>query len=735
MMSGDRDRDTLSPGERRDSVELFEIFAWNPHFETGIAQIDGEHRVLVSLLNRLARCLVLGDDREEGEDEGKGEDFLSPLLAELSEYADHHFHNEEAIWREALPGSDWLRAHEKTHAGFCDYIDEMRSGPRLDRKGLEEVLSYLTRWLAYHILETDKRIAVAVNAIKAGVPMAQALKRADDAMQAECVALIHGVLSMHQRVVAQAMDLVQANALQQRQTERLNEGLSEQAAFNDLVFDNTRDGQIIIDEHHRILRANPAFQRLLGYSEDELKMLHTWDYDANLSETEIRASFESERDLSGVFESAHRRRDGSRVEVEISFASFRWQGARRYHVVVKDLTDRRRAEQERVERLAAEQASRAKSTFLASMSHEIRTPLNAILGFSEMLADAPALRSEQQEHARIIRQSGQHLLNLINDILDLSRIEAGRATIKEAMFDLRTLVSTVMSMFALSAEQKELHLVSELPDEAPLFIQCDEGKLRQIIINLLGNAIKFTQQGAVTLRVRIEREAEDAPLSHHGVGVQAHACWLRVEVEDTGIGIAIDDQVKIFDAFHQVGVVSDVSGTGLGLAICRRLSEVMKGQLSVRSTLGMGSLFTLKVPIQLDQIGAPLSEAKRTMRASDRRTGRGDRRVERRAVRRGSDEARAGHTLSVAPKPGSSGTDAPIMGDQKPSANATLIAQVSRLPDTLKREMLDAVNNGNMNRIEALIVEAGMHQPAVAAPLKTLAERFDYPRLKKLFSS
>lgn len=243
-------------------------------------------------------------------------------------------------------------------------------------------------------------------------------------------------------------------------------------------------------------------------------------------------------------------------------------------------------------RRAAEEANQAKSQFLANMSHELRTPLNAILGFSQLMIRQGSLNDEQHHHLGIIQNSGEHLLQLINEILDMSKIEAGHIQLNPTQFDLYHLLESLEGMFHLRASQKLIQLQVHRSPNLPQFIETDEGKLRQVLMNLLSNAIKFTDKGQVNLRlcrVTPDIEAlETRPPSFH----------LFIEVEDTGPGIAPEDLETIFEAFVQTDLSSHhQTGTGLGLAISQKFVQMMGGQLEVDSTLGCGSRFYFSLPI------------------------------------------------------------------------------------------------------------------------------------------
>jgi signal transduction histidine kinase/ActR/RegA family two-component response regulator len=233
----------------------------------------------------------------------------------------------------------------------------------------------------------------------------------------------------------------------------------------------------------------------------------------------------------------------------------------------------------------AEAANRAKSVFLASMSHELRTPLNAILGFSSLLRDDVGISDEQRKTLDIINRSGEHLLNLINDVLDMAKVEAGRLNVSEAAFDVGNTVRDVVDLMRMRAEEKGLQLCLDQSSEFPRFVRADVGKLRQVLINLVGNAVKYTERGGVTLRLGVRpANAPDRLL-------------LIIEVEDTGVGIASDDQRRIFEPFVQVGAPTTQMGTGLGLSITRKYVELMGGLIAVESAPGTGSCFRAEIPV------------------------------------------------------------------------------------------------------------------------------------------
>ena len=245
----------------------------------------------------------------------------------------------------------------------------------------------------------------------------------------------------------------------------------------------------------------------------------------------------------------------------------------------------KRTHELRIARDAADSANRAKSSFLANMSHELRTPLNAILGFSSLLRDGD-VSEKQRKDLDIINRSGEHLLNLINTVLDLAKVESGRTEIQIESCDLKQLVDDVTEMIGVRANKKNIALRLNGSREFPRFVRTDASKLRQVLVNLLDNAVKFTEKGFVELRLTL-RATEDGKRP-----------MLIFEVEDTGIGILPEDQQRIFDPFVQAGNRGKEVGTGLGLAISRQFVELMGGTLEVASALGTGTRFRLELPVE-----------------------------------------------------------------------------------------------------------------------------------------
>ena len=304
------------------------------------------------------------------------------------------------------------------------------------------------------------------------------------------------------------------------------------------------------------------------------------------------ASSESPQERGARYERRYRRERQARETAEhlLETKSLELYWANQRLIEARDQLEATVAERthELIEaRDAAEQASQAKSSFLATMSHELRTPMNGVLSVAALLAESP-LDQEQQEFVEIISDSGRRLLELINDILDLSKVEAGELQLSPDHFELESFIARLCSPLALQAESKGIQLSWSIAPEVPGFLVADDLRLRQVLVNLLGNAIKFTDSGHVELV--IQRAASDGPGPDTSI---------RFAIEDTGPGVAPDRRSAIFDTFTQAdsSVTRRHGGTGLGLAISRRIVELMGGRLELESEVGVGSTFHFEVPL------------------------------------------------------------------------------------------------------------------------------------------
>ncbi|HLI78722.1 MAG TPA: response regulator, partial [Candidatus Binataceae bacterium] len=342
------------------------------------------------------------------------------------------------------------------------------------------------------------------------------------------------------------------------------------------VFATTPDGQI--------LSANPAFVEMLGFREvEQLKQMNLGVLWVNAAEFERRNALIAREGVIHNFESQLRRPDGSIIWCAESVRAEHLPEsvAARFEGVAVDITDRQRIQQElTIARDAALEAARLKSEFLANMSHEIRTPLNGIIGVSGLLCDSP-LNDEQREYAEIIGASAQSLLTIVNYVLDFSKISAGKLVFENLEFDLASTVESVVKLLGERARQKRLELTLNIDPEVPAIVRGDPTRLRQVLSNLLANAIKFTHQGEVVVSVTHADSTDDEVL-------------ILFTVTDTGIGISADELHELFQPFHQAdgSTTRKYGGSGLGLAISAQLVERMGGQIDASSTPGKGSTFS-----------------------------------------------------------------------------------------------------------------------------------------------
>jgi two-component system, sensor histidine kinase and response regulator len=352
--------------------------------------------------------------------------------------------------------------------------------------------------------------------------------------------------------------------------------MEEQKLFFQTLFETSPTAIVILDEQDRIVDGNSEFEKLFGYSRMEARGRVLDDTLVPQAEraNALALTQQVSNGISVRSFGQRMRKDHALVDVEISGKPMILNGRRMGKLAIyHDITELERA------RKAAEAADRAKSEFLATMSHEIRTPMNGVIGMLELSLDTQ-LNAEQRDFLVTARESADALLSLINDILDFSKIEAGYLTLDTIDFDLRTTVEGVASNLAQRAETKGLEMACLVYHDVPVRLRGDPGRLRQVLVNLAGNAIKFTDQGEVVIRVAKESET-------------ATRAILRFTVNDTGIGIPMDRRQAIFERFVQVdsSTTRRYGGTGLGLAISKQLAEMMGGEIGVESELGQGSTF------------------------------------------------------------------------------------------------------------------------------------------------
>ena len=398
--------------------------------------------------------------------------------------------------------------------------------------------------------------------------------------------VVSAVNSMHQDIGRSHAEILALNAeLEQRVAERTHD-LERQNLRNELILDTTADGFFVVGLDGRILDVNPAYCRMLGYTRGELLQLMVPDVEANENAQEVAAHIAKIlHDGHDRFDTRQRRKDGSLVAVEISVNLVALGDEKMFYAFVRDITERKQAEQALIlTKNEAERANAAKSEFLSRMSHELRTPLNAVLGFGELLETDTAhrLTEEQNDHVREILHAGNHLLAMVNEVLDLSRIESGRLEVSLEPVALAPMIEMCVAQLRPLAAQRGIKVTLELEPNLLHTVQADRTRLKEVLLNLLSNAVKYNREGgAIDVRC--------TPLENKR---------LRISVHDTGHGIVADALPRLFQPFERLdSAYTGIQGTGIGLALSKILVEAMRGVIGVESVPGAGSTFWFELPL------------------------------------------------------------------------------------------------------------------------------------------
>ncbi len=685
---------------KNSDITKFDIFPWNKNFETGVDHIDEQHKKLVEILNRLAVNLAHRSSTI----------ILDSVFNELVEYTDYHFKSEEIYWHEHLADDPWSIQHNKTHNSFIDKVLELKK-QQTDQnsdKIVQEIVAFLTHWLAYHILDSDKRMSYVTKQIIQGSTISEAKNFADKAMSGQMKTLIDTVLSMYDKLSIRTLDLMREKALRKQaeqallaseerwdfivkgsedsiwewnindkkaggllhnntffkfliqkgnfkkktdndaiikihpeDIDRVNNSLQQhldgdtefftskyrvilknnswswisskgkvverdnngdvlrivgthtditERELGSLIFKQSYQSIIIADTNYDIKNTNPAFIETSGYSEtDTLGQNFCFWFSEKYKKNNI-TTIKKEIKENGIWtgEIIGQKKNGNIFTALTNILPInKAEEPFNYFVIMfTDISERKKIEKKLLKaKEKAEESDQLKTEFINNMSHEIRTPMNGILGFSELLNNENLTTEKRKSYTGIIKNSGQQLLHIIDDILEISKLDTKQVKVTENFVSLNQIMLEQFLLFNLKAKESSIPLYLEkgAKDEES-FILIDEIKLNKILNNLLDNALKYTNEGYIEYGYQIKNNNNNPKV--------------EIYVKDTGIGIHSKYHKTIFERFSQEDTELSIKtgGLGLGLAIAKENVKLLKGDIQLISEKGKGATFTVIIP-------------------------------------------------------------------------------------------------------------------------------------------
>lgn len=569
------------------ALKKIEIFPWSDRFETGIPEIDQQHRQLVNLLNAMVSQMAYG-----------GQTLAAvAILNELKAYAKFHFRSEEAVWKTVFSGDSWEETHEQSHRQFVSDINDLEAGSisSSEQGLLKGITAFLTHWLALHIIEHDARMARVVLAVRSGSSLEDAKVVVSTQMDGPTRAVIDTVMLMYDHLADRTLQLsseVNRRLIAEQRLVSANEELQAKADIIEdrnvqlnAMFNLSPDGFVAFSRAGRVKFVNPAFHTMTGISREEI--LGGSEDDLELA---LRTRCELSKTFAGI-KTASLDANGEPVLNTITLRDPRSVVLQMVSVasdsasVSKILYFRDVTKETTVDQM--------KSEFLSTAAHELRNPMSSIYGFSEVLMTQDLEPDVREEVTGIILSQSEMMVSILNELLDLARIEARQGKdFNLQRLSLQEVLVDVISGYHVPPGRNEP--VCTFPSE-PLYVKADREKVMQAVINVLANAYKYSPDGGdveIVVELLCENDAVSLPT------------MVSINVTDHGIGMSPEQVERVGERFYRADKGGGIPGTGLGMSIVKEVMALHHGQLAIRSQLGAGSTIMLRMPLAQGKLQA-----------------------------------------------------------------------------------------------------------------------------------